>query len=400
MRAPTPTVPPPLSRSFVLLLAVATGLVVANLYYVQPLLDAISLEFGVGPRAAGGLVTLTQLGYALGLLLIVPLGDTLPRRPLVTGILGFSALTLVALGLSPNLTVFALLSVAVGLSSVVAQILVPLAAALAPDDSRGRVVGTVMSGLLLGVLLARTASGAVATLAGWRAIYFVAALLMLALAAALWRALPGEQPRPKVAYPALLASVFRLARDEPVLRLRALYGALGFGAFSVFWTSLAFLLSRPPYGYSEAVIGLFGLVGAVGALAAGAAGRLADRGYARPVTLILGLFTLVSFGFIGLGGAALWALIVGALLLDLGVQALQIINQSEIYRLNPEARSRVTTVYLTTYFVGGALGSALSSTAYSIFGWPGVALAGGLCGLGIVGVWLGGWFRGTVRGQR
>lgn len=384
-----PAKPASLSSALTLLLAVATGLVVANLYYVQPLLDAIARAFRVSAGTAGALVTLTQLGYALGLLLIVPLGDTLPRRPLVVGTLGFSAVTLVALGLSPNLVTFALLSVLVGLTSVVAQILVPLAASLAPDETRGRVVGTVMSGLLLGVLLARTVAGAVAEAAGWRAIYFVAAVLMLGLAVALWQALPREQPRPRLAYPALLASVFRLAWDEPVLRLRALYGALGFGAFSVFWTSLAFLLARPPYGYGEAVIGLFGLVGAAGALAAGGAGRLADRGYARPVTLILGLFIVLSFGFIGLGAKALWALVVGALLLDLGAQALQIINQSEIYRLNPAARSRVTTVYLTTYFLGGALGSALSGLAYSTFGWRGVSIVGGLCGLGIVGVWLG-----------
>lgn len=381
--------PAALSSSLTLLFAVATGLVVANLYYVQPLLDALAREFGVGAGTAGSLVTLTQLGYALGLLLIVPLGDTLPRRSLVVGTLGFSAVTLVALGLSPNLGTFALLSVLVGLTSVVAQILVPLAASLAPDETRGRVVGTVMSGLLLGVLLARTVSGAVAEVAGWRAIYFIAAVLMLGLAAALWRALPSERARPKLAYPALLLSVLRLARDEPVLRLRALYGALGFGAFSVFWTSLAFLLARHPYSYSEAAIGLFGLVGAAGALAAGGAGRLADRGYVRPVTLLLGLFIVLSFGFIGLGARALWALVVGALLLDLGAQALQIINQSEIYRLNPAARSRVTTVYLTTYFLGGALGSALSGLAYSTFGWLGVSIVGGLCGLGIVGVWLG-----------
>ncbi len=388
MSEPTLSSQPTLSRSLVLLLAVATGLVVANLYYIQPLLDAIAREFGVGARTAGALVTLTQLGYALGLLFIVPLGDVLPRRPLVVGILGFSSLTLVGAGLAPSLGLFAALSVAVGLFSVVAQVLVPLAASLAPDAERGRVVGTVMSGLLLGVLLARTLSGLVATLAGWRAIYFLAAVLMLLLAAALWRALPREPKRPKLPYGRLLASVFELARDEPVLRLRALYGALGFGAFSVFWTSLAFLLARPPYGYSEGVIGLFGLVGAVGALAAGGAGRLADRGYARPVTLALGLITLISFGFIALGAHTLWALVVGALGLDLGVQALQIINQSEIYRLSPDARSRVTTVYLTTYFVGGALGSALSASAYSAFGWLGVSLAGGLCGLGIVLVWL------------
>ncbi len=380
-------VTPPLSRPFVLLLALATGLVVANLYYVQPLLDVIAQDFGVSARTAGMLVTLTQLGYALGLLLIVPLGDAVPRRPLVVCILGFAVLALVAIGLAPNLTIFALLSVGVGLASVVAQILVPLAAALAPAEMRGRVVGTVMSGLLLGVLLARTVAGAVAEVAGWRSIYFLAAVLMLILAVALWRALPHESPRP-LHYPALLASVFRLARDEPVLRLRALYGALGFGAFSIFWTSLAFLLARPPYGYSEAVIGLFGLVGAAGALAAGGAGRLADRGYAGPVTLSLGLITLASFGFIGLGAHVLWALIVGALLLDLGVQALQIINQSEIYRLNSDARSRVTTVYLTTYFLGGAVGSALSGLAYSTFGWLGVAGAGGLCGLAIVVTWL------------
>ncbi len=376
------------SPALVLLMAVSTGLVVANLYYAQPLLAAIAISFHSSVQGAGLIVTITQLGYAAGLLLVVPLGDIVDRKRLIVLILLASTVALGVAAVAPGLLAFTLACVLVGLGSVAAQVLVPFAASLAGDSERGRVVGTVMSGLLLGILLARTLAGVVATLAGWRAIYLVAAGLMLGLAGVLWRTLPDDpKPRATISYEALIASVFQLARQEPVLRLRSLYGALGFAAFSIFWTSLAFLLSKPPFGYSEGVIGLFGLVGAAGAVAAAWAGRLADRGRSRTSTVAFAVLILMSFLPVALGAKSLLALIVGVIVLDLGVQGLHITNQSEVYQLRPEFRSRITTVYLTTYFIGGALGSSLSAELYARFGWAGVSLAGAACGAGILIVW-------------
>ena len=385
--APGPTITPALT----LLFAVACGAVVANLYYAQPLLEAIGGALRLPAATAGLLVTVTQVGYALGLALIVPLGDALNRRRLVVSLLGLTVLSLLVAALAPNVAVFALGCALIGLTSCAAQVLVPFAASLAPDATRGRVVGTVMSGLLLGILLARTFAGALASLAGWRAVYFTAASLMLVLLAVLARALPPD-PRPGgLKYAALLRSTLALAREEPTLRLRSLMGLLVFAAFSVLWTALAFLLSRPPYGYGEGTIGAFGLLGVAGALAASFAGRLADRGHARRVTPAFGALILVSYGLIGLGAHALWALVIGILLLDLGVQGLHITNQSEVYRLRPEARARLTTVYLTSYFVGGALGSGAASLAWALGGWSGVSLVGALFGALVLLVWgLGG----------
>ena len=385
--APQPT---GVTRRMTLVFAVACGLVVANLYYAQPMLNTIARDFRVSSGAVGLIVTLTQMGYALGLLFVVPLGDLLNRRWLVTIVLLGTTLALIAAAFAPTLAALAAISLAIGLTSVVAQVLIPFAANLARDEERGRVVGAVMSGLLIGVLLARVLAGLLNQVLSWRAIYMVAAGLMLAMLLLLQRELPWNRqgPRATLSYGALLASLGELARQEPVLRRRSLYGGLVFGAFSVLWTSLAFLLARPPYGFGQAVIGLFGLFGVAGASMASLAGRLADRGLARSVTgASLGLL-LVSFALVGLGAHMLLALIAGILLLDLAVQGTHITNQSEIYKLRPEARSRLTTVYMVTYFVGGALGSALSAWAYGQFGWGAVALVGAsFASLGVL-LWL------------
>lgn len=378
------TMTPALTLTF----AVATGAIVASLYYSQPLLAQLASALGVREGAAALLVTVTQLGYAAGLALLVPLGDTLDRRRLIFTLLGLAAGGLLLAGLAPGFGVFALASVLIGLTSVAAQVLVPFAATLASDVRRGQVVGTVMSGLLLGILLARTFAGAVAGAFGWRAVYFAAAGMVLGITLLLARVLPHQPPAQTLRYPALLRSVLDLARREPELRRRSLYGALGFAAFSVFWTSLAFLLVRPPYRYSEAQIGLFGLAGAAGALAASFAGRWADAGHSRATTGAFAVLILGSFGLIGLGAHSLAALLAGVLLLDLGVQGLHITNQSEVYRLQPAARSRITTVYLTSYFLGGAAGSALTSLAYAARGWAGVSWLGALLGAGIVAAWV------------
>ncbi len=376
-----------MTPALTLLFAVACGAVVANLYYTQPLLDAIGAALRVPSATAGLLVTVTQVGYALGLALIVPLGDALNRRRLVVSLLALTVVALVVAASAPGFAAFAVGCALIGLTSCAAQVLVPFAASLAPDATRGRVVGTVMSGLLLGILLARTFSGLLASVAGWRAVYLAAAALMLVLLLVLARALPPDRRSGGLPYGALLRSTLALAREEPTLRLRSLMGLLIFAAFSVLWTALAFLLSRPPYSYGEGVIGAFGLIGAAGALAAGFAGRWADHGHARRSTTAFGALILVSFGLIWWGGHALAALIAGIVLLDLGVQGLHITNQSEVYRLRPEARSRVTTVYLTSYFVGGALGSGAASLAWARGGWTGVSAAGALFAALVLLVW-------------
>ncbi len=370
------------------LLAVATGISVANLYYAQPLLDTLGRSFGLAGGGAGLIVTVTQLGYAAGLVLIVPLGDLVDRRRLVSGVSLLTALALAGAALAPGFGWFELASLAVGATAVVAQVLVPFAAHLAADAERGRVVGRVMSGLLFGVLLARVASGFVSDALGWRAVFAIAAGLMLVQAVVLWRLLPRGRGSARLSYAGLLRSVAAIVRDEPVLRRRALYGMAVFGAFSVLWTGLPFLLARPPYGFGDTVIGLFGLLGVAGALTASFAGHLHDAGRTRAGTGVFLVTAVGAFVLMGLAAHALAAIIVGVVLLDLGTQGTQVLNQSTIYQLRPEARSRLTTAYMTAFFLGGALGSAAAAFAFTRFGWPGVAAAGGAFGAVGLGVWL------------
>ena len=378
-----------LSRSLVILLAVACGASVANLYYAQPLLHAIAAGVGTSASNAALLVTATQIGYAAGLVVLVPLGDLLDRRRLVSRLLVVAALGLVAAAAATSLGVLALALGVVGVTSVVAQILVPFASALASEEERGRVVGQVMSGLLMGILIARTVSGLVAAVAGWRAVFALAAGLMLVLSAALWRALPDVPPQGGPPYLRLVASVATLIREEPLLRRRMVYGGLGMAGFSVLWTSLALLLSRPPFSYGAAVIGLFGLAGLAGTVAAQAAGRLADSGRSRVAT---GAFlAAIALGWVlcALGGTQVVLLVLGIVVLDLGIQGQHILNQAIIYELRPEARSRLTTAYMTGNFLSGALASAAADLAWRSGGWPAVcALGGGLSVLAL-GVWLG-----------
>jgi predicted MFS family arabinose efflux permease len=365
----------------VTLIAVATGAVVANLYYAQPVLHLVAHDFHSGSGLASLIITATQVGYAAGLLLIVPLGDLHSRRVLVTRIFGVAAVSLVGCALAPDIWVFGLLSVAVGAASVAGQVMIPFAADLAPEERRGRVVARIMTGLLLGILLARTVSGTVAQLAGWRAIYWFSAALMVVFALILWRALPAEGPRPHRSYWNLVGSSLRLLVDEPVLRRRAWHGACAFACFSVLWTTIAFLLSGAPYHYSSAVIGLFGLVGAGGILAANLAGKLADADRSANATLVAGALLIGSFGLLWAGRSSLAALIAGIVVLDIGTQGMQITNQAIIYALRPDARSRINSAYMVCYFIGGAVGSVTAGIVYGSHGWSGVCLLGAGFGL-------------------
>jgi predicted MFS family arabinose efflux permease len=377
----------PLSPSLVLLMAIGCGAAVANIYYAQPLLSTIAHEFAVSDGTAGLLVTASQVGYAAGLVLLVPLGDLHERRRLITRILLITALALAATAAAPTFGLLAAALLVVGVTSVVAQILVPLASTLAPERERGRVVGKVMSGLLVGILVARTASGIIAELGGWRLVFGLSAALMVALSLVLRRRLPEVRPPSTLSYPGVLRSVGRLVAEHPTLRVRMLYGAFGMAQFSVLWTTIAFLLAGSPYHYGDATIGLFGLVGLGGALAAQAAGRIADRGHHHLSTGLCFTTMLISWGFIATGKTSLAALIFGIAALDLGIQGAQITNQTVIYGLAPEARSRLTTAYMTTLFACAAASSALASAIYEAGGWSAVSILGaGLAGAGLL-VW-------------
>jgi predicted MFS family arabinose efflux permease len=377
-----------LSNRLVLLMAVATGAIVANLYYSQPLLHEIAASFGVGAAATSLVVTSTQVGYALGLLFVVPLGDLRARRPLTVAVYLVSAGFLAMAAAAPSLWVFELASLAVGCSSVAGQIMIPFAADLADPARQGRIVARIMTGLLLGILLARTAAGLVAQAAGWRTIYWVSAGLMVLFAAVLRRALPGEPVRPHLPYSRLVASSLRFLATEPQLRRRALIGGAEFAAFSVLWTSLAFLLSGPPFDYPRAVIGLFGLAGVAGVAMANVAGRMADADRTRAVTTAAAVVLTASFGLLALGRSSLGFLVAGIVVLDVGAQGIQITNQAVIYRIRPEARSRINSAYMVCFFAGGAVGSVTAGAVLAGWGWGGVCVLGAGFGTLLLGTAL------------
>lgn len=370
-------------------MSVATGLAVAGNYYAQPLLPAMARDLGLSAASAGAIVTTAQLGYALGLLLIVPLGDLLERRRLIVAMTLLAAAGLLVTALSPVAAGVFVGTALAGLFSVVAQLLVPLAATLAAPERRGKVLGTVMSGLLLGILLARTVAGALASLGGWRTAYWVGAAAMALMALVLARSLPAYRHSVGLSYPRLLLSVLGLFREESQLRLRAGLGALIFAAFSVLWTSMAFLLAGPAYGFSPAAIGLFGLAGAAGALAATAVGRMADRGQGGRATSLGLWLLLLSWPALYFAPHSLVALLAGVLLLDLAVQGVHVSNQGALYRIRPEARNRLTAAYMTSYFIGGAAGSLASAAAWQAAGWSGVCLLGGSVAAAALVLWLG-----------
>lgn len=379
---------PVASRRVVATMAFATGAVVANIYYIQPLAETLAQAFHTSAGGIGVLITLLQLGYAVGLATVVPLGDLVERRRLLIVLLTGCAVGLSLMATAPVLAVMASAAVLVGITSVAVQIIVPFAAHLAEEGRQGQVVGTVMSGLLIGILLSRTVAGLLAGLVGWRWVFGLAALVTLAVAVVLWRELPSHPPTARMGYPALLRSVLRLVRVESVLRYRMAYGALSFAAFSAFWSTSGFLLARAPYHWNEIQIGLFALLGAAGAVMAKFAGRLADRGYARWTTIGFALLASASFLPLWIGGHSVIALAIGVVVLDLGMQGLQITNQSVIYSLRADARSRLTTAYMTTYFLGGTIGSGLGAVLYAWAGWAGVCLLGAAFPLLAGLVWL------------
>ncbi|MBP6117586.1 MAG: MFS transporter [Neisseriaceae bacterium] len=376
-----PQAPVALTGPLILLMSMATGLAVASNYYAQPLLATMATYFSLTVHQAGLIVTTAQLGYAVGLMFIVPLGDLVEQRKLIVVMTVLAALGLLLTGTASSMWAIVVGTALTGLFSVVAQILVPLSATLAKPEERGRVVGILMSGLMLGILLARTLAGALAELGSWRTVYWVASIMMLVVAVMLWRGLPQHHQNASMSYPKLLRSIVQLFVHEPVLRTRAILGGLAFANFSVLWTSIAFLLASPAYGYSEFVIGLFGLIGVAGAIGASKTGKLVDKGHAKYTTVFGFVVVMLSWLPIWWGQYALVPLLIGVFFLDLAVPAVHITNQTMIYQTMPEARGRLTAGYMTSYFIGGAVGSVVAGMAYQYGGWDGVALIGGVLSL-------------------
>ncbi|WP_426155582.1 MFS transporter [Pseudomonas sp. TSRC2-2] len=386
-----------LSRLQTFLFAITCAMAVANVYFAQPLLETMAQSLGVSSGAIGVVVTATQAGYALGLLFIVPLGDLLDRKKLIVSQLLLSAVALCAVGLAESWGVLLGAMALVGLLAVVVQVVVACTASLASPDERGAAVGTVTSGVVLGILLARFTSGVVADLAGWRAVYLVSAALMVGMALLLWRTLPATaKPPAQRGYWRLLRSVFQLFLTERVLRIRGTFALLIFAAFSVLWTSMVLPLSAPPLSLSHTQIGLFGLAGVAGALAAARAGHLADRGLGNRTTGIALAVLTLSWLPIALVEHSLLAMAVGVILLDFAVQAVHVTNQSLIFAARPDAQSRLVGAYMCFYSVGSGLGAIAATYSYALFGWVGVCILGaGISTVALV-YWL--WLaRGHLR---
>ncbi|HDR6255648.1 TPA: MFS transporter [Bacillus cereus] len=362
-----------ISSGLIILLATACGIIVANLYYAQPLIGLISNVIGLSNSSAGLIVTLTQIGYVVGLLFLVPLGDIVENKKLIIILLLLSAVALTATVFVKSAIMLLVASFFIGLGSVAAQVLVPFVSYLSSEDARGRVVGNVMSGLLLGIMLARPISSLVADIWGWNSIFALSATIIIVLSFVLSKVLPTRKPTEKTNYTALLSSMWKLLRTTPILRRRAIYHACVFGAFSLFWTTVPLLLSSPAFHFSQTAIALYALVGITGAIAAPIGGRLADLGWTRPATgialtvvIISLLLPLIIQSSSPIGIAVL---VIAAILLDMGVSANLVLSQRLIFSLSPEIRSRLNGLFMAIFFLGGAVGSFIGGWAYALGGW-------------------------------
>jgi len=384
MKSAAPSVS--LGPALTLLLATATGLSVASIYYVQPLLGLLAAQFGVGSAAIGLLPTLTQLGYAAAILLLSPLGDRFDRRRLIAVKASGLVVALAFAAMAPGFAALCVASIGIGLMATLAQDIVPAVAALAPEAQRGRRVGQVMTGLLLGILLSRVASGALAAWAGWRAVYASAAVAVALLIPLLWRSLPRFVPATSAGYGSLLASMAGLWVKHAPLRRAALAQGLLSVAFSAFWSTLALVLAGPEFGQGSAVAGAFGLAGAAGALIAPLAGGLADRRGPQAVIRAGALLVFLAFAAQAVAPASLWLLVAVAVVFDLGVQAALVSHQSVVYALDAASRSRLNAVLVSVMFVGMASGAALGSVLLAHLGWRAVPALGAAAALGALGV--------------
>ena len=364
------------------LIALSCGLIVANIYYAQPLVGPIAAELGLSPKAAGLVVTMTQIGYGVGLFFIVPLGDLIENRKLVLFVMTLGASALATAAFATHALPFFLAMLCVGVGSVTVQILVPYAGHLAPEHIRGRVIGNVMTGLMTGILLARPVSSFIASVSSWHVVYALSAAAMVLLALVLRYALPVRKPQARLGYGPLLTSMVRLALTTPVLRRRAVYQASLFGVFNLFWTTVPLVLAGPDFRMSQTGIALFALAGVGGAIVSPVAGRIADRGWTKPATAAGMLLTTTGFAITLLaapGSALALALfVIAAIAIDTGVQGNVTLGYRALFALGAEHRSRLNGIYMTTFFLAGAAGSAVGAWAYVHGGWTLAASIGGV----------------------
>ena len=377
-----------LSSWLVFLMAFAIGVTIASNYYAQPLLHSITHDLNIAVEHAGSIIMAAQFSYAVGLLFITPLGDKFERKHLIIILMVLSTCGLIVSALSKNLWMLIIGTSITGLFSTVAQVLIPFAATLSKPENRGKIVGTLMSGMLLGILLGRTFAGAISTIADWHYVYWIATSIMGIVTLLLWISLPTYRNTININYFQLLWSIGSLYKQEPILRIRSLLAVISFALFSLLWTPLAFLLSNDPYHYSDFIIGLFGIAGAAGALGSPIVGKLSDKGKGWLATTIgLGLL-LLSWLPLSLAQYSIIALILGVVILDFSVQVTHVSNMSAIYQIRPEARSRMNTGYMVCYFIGGMLGSVGSTYLFSHYGWIAIVVSGTI--LGLIGIicWL------------
>ncbi|MDR2224203.1 MAG: MFS transporter [Flavobacteriaceae bacterium] len=370
-----------LSKSNVFFMASITGLIVANLYYCQPLVPLIAEEFGVAESSAGALTYLTQAGYAIGMFCMIPLGDMLERKKqiIVTTIL--ATISLGAIAVTKNFVLLQILSFLLGATSIVPQLVLPMAASLSSEEQRGKVIGTIVSGLLIGILFSRTLSGFVGVWLGWRGMFWIATGISVLLVIMISIRLPNNKSTFSGSVLKLYTSMFTLIKEQVVLREATLITSLAFAQFGTFWTTMVLLLHNKPFEYDTALIGSFGLIGACGAFAAPLVGKIGGAGGARKIIFYGIILTLLSFVVFYFSATSVVGIIIGIVLIDLGLQLIHVSNQTRIYSLLPEARNRLNTVYMSFSFLGTAFGSAFGLYLWKFFGWSGVTIGGAILAL-------------------
>lgn len=363
-------------------MAVCTGLIVANIYYIQPLIILVAKEFHLPENVAGSAAYLTQAGYATGLLLLVPLGDMMEKRKQILMVTSLAVLSLIGVALAPAFWVMQVACFVLGLSSIVPQLIIPMAANLSDSAQRGKVIGTVMSGLLVGILLSRTLSGAVGAWLGWRSMFWIAAAICGVLITVILKRFPKNEPTFSGHYGELMRSLLTLIKTQPVLREATAISMCSFAVFGSFWTTMVLLFSNKPFHFSSYQVGLFGLAGAAGAMAAPLVGSMSDKGNLRRTIsggLVIFLFSLI---LLYLSRYHLAGFVIGVILLDIGQQAIHVSNQTRVYALIPEARNRLNTIYMSCSFAGTATGTAIGLLLWKQFNWGGV-IAGNMVLIGL-----------------
>lgn len=365
-----------LSQSKVLFMAFATGIIVANLYYCQPLIVLIANEFNIPEAEAGSITYLTQAGYAIGLFFMVPLGDKIERKKQILVTTFASVLALILAAVSKSYFVLEIASLLIGVTSIVPQLILPLGATLSAPEKRGKVIGTIMSGLLIGILLSRTLSGFVGELWGWRSMFWIAAGVCLILFFMIKKQFPENKPTFEGSYGQLIQSLFSLIKTQPILREATLINVFSFAQFGAFWTTMVLLLSEAPFSFNSATIGLFGIVGASGALAAPLVGKIGDKGSSRIAIGYGILLMFLSFIIFYFSAESILGIVIGIVLIDIGLQAIHISNQTRVYSILPEARNRMNTVFMSFSFFGTALGSAFGLFLWKVGAWEAVSLGG------------------------